>query len=400
MEPPQAEIAAVPATAPAPEAAPAVTAPASNPTPQPFFDAAAADAELFGDSTPAPAVEKSAATTQPAEPAPSATPAVAAPSEPQPAGTTPPAATEAAPAVEPTPEPTEKILPSRISTKQFPPVVQKTMAVFHDLKDVFTDEAARWDAAEKIVAEENKQAEKAAASEAERIAANPDPVDVLESEVAKIEAEIRQAGADGMVIESPELAELQISLAQKMGAMALAKFQREQSQREAERSQESAVDAVYAESRSEMLSKYPSAAREGSILYDAIQKEATELQKPGHPDRHRIDGQSDAPKFLTQRGIARVASDLGISFEQADAMLSGGKVPVATPAPAPKVPVATPAPGPQPAAAMNLNPAAGNSQTAQPAKPPSESETLARSLRPGFNFDDDLNLTGNGLYLS
>lgn len=254
------------------------------------------------------------------------------------------------------------------------PVDQQIAAVFKAAEA--SGNKISWAEAERRVIGEAPKVEVAATE----TAAPPDyatTVGTLETEVAALKARRIEIGAaEG--IDSPELAQLQIDLADKMSDLKLAKrdlaIATEEAQAEAEatrRESEANRDTAIAEAKT----AYPDVADETTPLGKAVADELAAMKNPRHPD-HALLYADSVPLLITQK----VAAKMGIAPKAATAA-----------APPPAKPATVTAPP-----RVVVSPVPGNKTAVAPGKPEEDPKNIVEYLKSDEATLEDLDAVFGG----
>lgn len=397
----QAETAATPVSS-QPETTPA-TAPATVAETKPSPAVADVDAFLFGGvPVPAPSEAASVAAPKteetpaaPAETTPATTTEKPSGDTPQvtPVETTPTAPAESAETVATEPE---KILPNRISTAQFSEIEQRAIAKRKALRDTGEDVSLK--ECIDIIESQDRQAHEAAGRAAEEAAATPDPLAAMEQEVTDLKTKLR-AASDGS-LNSAELADLQIDLAEKTADFKVAKLRREQEQTATKAVANAASETKFNESRSRALNDFPTAGDSETLLGTTLAAELAAWRSPDHP-KHAALFKEDAPEQVTaaaaDKAAAILAKQMGITKEQALASLRSKPAAAAPAKPATEA-VATPATPPPAAGHVTTTPGTRSTPAAAPV--PTAQDLLKQSRTdPKFDRDKALGFDGPALML-
>lgn len=356
MDEPAAPQAVIAADAPAPSVSQAPEPVTSNPSPeadvlQNAFDSALLQSALFpaGEKTALPPVEEPQA---PAQPEQVQDPAGVKSPEQKPNPTEPKAAeTEPPEPVDPEQDddvPTaDKILPSRMRTKQFKHQQDKeAIALQYQLgkqgQDITLAEAVSRVAA--------KYSEPAAQPELDPATPEADPqpseLDRVNEELAELRAQ-RDDQYAGQNLTSVELAELQtkiedLTVEAKLLARDQANSQKRQQQEQAQQS-----DAVM----QEVLKEYPAAGDDETYLGARVAAKIADIRgNPNHAERALLTGKDAPRKIVAQvekEALPRVMKDFGISEAQALSFLRTGSLTEPAQAPATPAPPAGPKPVPR-----------------------------------------------------
>lgn len=340
------------------------------------------DALLFGEETPASAAG--------VEPEPAKEPEIATETEPEAKSDDEPEAT-----VEDEPE---KILPNRISTKQFDSREQEAIALRHDLANQ-GEKISLLEACQRVEAKYAGVTPAADATIPELDTdAGPTEIETLEQE-AKALAERLAEFDDGLV--NAEFRRLQSEHAEKLADIKVAKLeaklasqkQAETAQTQAEKARAERMTAREA-NKAEVLKEYPTAADAKSPLGKELTLLFNEVNgDPNHPYRAEM-AKDTFPAFLTQKAVESKTAELkslGFTAEQATAIIKGQPLETAKPAKAEQPKQTT---VPRTVLVTQAGPKAAPSP--KPALTPAEAIAKARA---NPSFRDEILGFGNGMVI-
>lgn len=262
------------------------------------------------------------------------------------------------------PEPEGKILPNRITTKQFNDVEQEAIALGKALKDAGEEVPSLKERIEIIERRHSEAAKPAPAPEP----AKPRESERLGTELAEIDAQLEKFGTEEQVM-SPDVVKLIQKRSDIAAELALA--------RSADKAEAGKVQSKSESTRTEALQEsydtYPSLADKTSPLARMVAERVSELTDPTHPD-HGTLFTAEAPLTIVNRqatNLARkIATEKSIPFAEALASLLRP--------PAPKT-VAQPAKEDttkEQIVTRKVQPASGAATTAEPAPAPTPEERL------------------------
>jgi hypothetical protein len=302
--------------------------------------------------------------------------AAKAESEPEPEVTTTPTP-ETAPVAEVAPKPAvpevenlDEPLPGRISPKQFASDEQKAMRLQHVLNDGKKPGdpgfVSLWEAKAQLDARDGK---------ATTPPATPDPVEAINSAVSELDTNLkalreqkREAIANGEEVaeieEKIEAARDAIQEQKVKLAIAEDRAQRQQAQEAATKAQ--TAQQQLASTKAEVLKEFPDinnletpfGATAGEVIADLADHPA--MQTP------------EAPEFVKNEALKRIAKKDGITFAQAVLKYSA-------PPAAPVAPKAAPVTKPAAPAVRKVLPAVGSQTTTPPKAAPTAEEMLAQA---------------------
>lgn len=268
----------------------------------------------------------------------------------------------------------DKPLPNRISTQQFDPATKRAMKVMHAL-----NQGKKWgepgyiplEKAMEIVKRESKQPE-AKAPEADPVQEVQQVTTDLDTKLSDLEAQKRQLIADGEDLSEieAEIRKTDREIARAQVSLEFAKRDqqaREQNERDNARKEQVSRFQTAQES---VLHEFPSAKDRTSTLGTEIAAVIAEFSDPEHSN-HALLQAGDAPRFVTNEAIARLAQREKISIAKATARFSAAP-------PAPPVPVEAAKVSPPP---KKVLPASGGTT-------PPVSKTLV-DLNQEVGFDSD-----------
>jgi hypothetical protein len=276
----------------------------------------------------------------------------------------------------------DKILPNRISTKQFDEREQEAIALKYELakqgiKISLPEACARIDAKYGVQSEPIHQQQATDPS--------PDPIEVMKQEAKALEDKLSEFD-DGLI--TPEFRRLQAEYAEKLADIRAAKLE---AKFDAQRLQDSIAQREALEqaerrsareaNKAEVLKEYPTAndaksplGKEITLLYSEISSD------PNHPLRAEM-AKDSFPAFLAQKAVESKTAELkavGLTDAQVDAVLKGKPMPKEQV----KVEAKT---GAKPVPRTVLVTQAGSKSAPEPAPPMSPREALERArLDPKF----------------
>ena len=228
-------------------------------------------------------------------------------------------------------EPEDRLLPGRISTKQFNPMEQEAIALLREMRK----EDPKANIADAYHLVEKRQAEIAATAPAPSV----DPVENLNDQVAEIDEKLEQM-AEEETLFGPEQAKLVQQRSDLAAKLAVERLKQEQ----AIERQNTQTEDAFSQSKAQAVQKYPSLAINEDMPISQLAAETQalvrQLQNPNHP-KHSLLSEPHGPIVVADMAATALATKLAkLNKTTVDAELSALK---GSPKPQPAAPAA-PAP--------------------------------------------------------